>query len=195
MTGDASTMVSSHLSSGPAATTTTNTTRPPAVKSAEEAEYEERRNTASLVGSPAGGERNVRALVRELLPQILRTRGREVYLKDLIVAIAGFSQEDRDEPVTEEFFGDHKSYRHYLEKTVYFVDQFDFLLHCVDRGVCEVRDAAGLHAMLSAVTAPPARENFQFPPSVIAYDTLKAEDEERRIESFTLRKDWVSTVQ
>ena len=147
------------------------------------------------IGLTSANEKaSLQGKVSAVLPKLLQIKGREVYLKDLIVAIAGFSQEDRDEPVTEEFFSDHKSYRHYLVKTVYFVDQFDFLLTCIARGACEVRNSAGICTLVDQLLAPPSRHDFQFPPEVIAYDTLKQEDEERRIESFTLRKDWVSTL-
>ena len=127
----------------------------------------------------------------EVQDRLISIKGKEMYLKELIIVMEGLSPEDRDEPVTESSFSEYRFYKYFVEKMIYFVQQFDFLVRCISNGICVVHNTRNYHLLLDTILTPP-RQDFKFPKEIISYDQLREEDEMRRIESFTLTKDWVS---
>eukprot|EP01063_Lacrimia_lanifica_P019167 TRINITY_DN26230_c0_g1_i1.p1 TRINITY_DN26230_c0_g1~~TRINITY_DN26230_c0_g1_i1.p1 ORF type:complete len:205 (+),score=87.72 TRINITY_DN26230_c0_g1_i1:48-617(+) len=139
-------------------------------------------------------ERPCSEIVGSVLEKVLRKKGRELHLKELIASIGGLSENDRDEPVTADNFTEYSCFKHYLHETIYFEDQFDYLMTCIAEGFCIVNDKPRLIDLLNTLVNPPPAHDFRFPETVVDYDRLQQEDEERRIESFTLRKDWVPQI-
>ncbi|KAJ9466847.1 hypothetical protein DIPPA_02001 [Diplonema papillatum] len=138
-------------------------------------------------------EEECRSYANEVVDEVLSKLRRERHLKRLIVAIEGLCLEDHDEPMAESSFSHFMFYKHYIDKSVFFELQFDFLMRCVCAGACLVKDPRAFKQLLADILTT-RTEDFRLPPEVTDYDRLKEEDECRRIEAFVLRKDWVSSV-
>jgi hypothetical protein len=123
---------------------------------------------------------------------IFSTTGRDAYLRDLIMAITGTEETDDGESITEANFSQYHFYKLYIHELVFFPEKFDYLLRCIEEKVCVVqfpqKFIGVLDRVLEAVQAVPV------PDHVRNYEQLLAKDEEMRIESFTLRKDWKCQV-
>ena len=123
---------------------------------------------------------------------IYSTTGRDAYLRDLIMAVTGTEENDDGESITEANFSQYHFYKLYIHELVYYPEKFDYLLRCIEEKVCVVQFPQKFFGlvdrMLEAVEAVPV------PDHVRNYEQLLAKDEEMRIESFTLRKDWACRV-
>jgi hypothetical protein len=93
---------------------------------------------------------SVRSL-EQVLDRVLRTKNRDLHLRTLSLCLAGFADEDADEPLTESCFSQYQFYSAYAHELVYFPDKFDFLLNCVLHGVCLVRLPSLFVTMLAAI--------------------------------------------
>merc|ERR1711916_142780 len=137
-------------------------------------------------------ERECVGLVSKHADQIFACKFRDLHLKTLVVCVTGYSDHDEDEPVTESCFSQHRFYATYVHDLVFFPDRFDFLIHCIMNQVCVVRRPNKLRELLSTLLHREATRSV--PDEVLNYDKLLEEDDEKRVESFTMRKDWVCRV-
>eukprot|EP00672_Neobodo_designis_P022691 CAMPEP_0174831568 /NCGR_PEP_ID=MMETSP1114-20130205/3169_1 /TAXON_ID=312471 /ORGANISM="Neobodo designis, Strain CCAP 1951/1" /LENGTH=199 /DNA_ID=CAMNT_0016065395 /DNA_START=32 /DNA_END=631 /DNA_ORIENTATION=- len=120
--------------------------------------------------------------------RIFACKARDLHLKSLVVCVTGYSDCDEDEPVTENCFSQHRFYATYVHELIFFPDRFDFLIHCIINQVCVVQRPSKFKELLATLLHREAERVV--PDEVLNYDRLLEEDEEKRIESFTMRKDW-----
>lgn len=150
-------------------------------------------------------ESECRRQLAEIFDDITQIRSREQHLSTLVVCIADCGDDDQDEPITEGSFSQYRFFATYVHDLVFHLDKFDFLLHCIVQGVCKVRRASRFKKLLMRVLeAGLERERYRsldnrteaggIPDEVLNYDALLELDEEHRVDSFTLRKDWVCRV-
>lgn len=122
---------------------------------------------------------------------ILSTKGRDRYLSALITSITGASDEE-DESMNEATFSQYRFYQLYVHELRFYPEKFDFLLRCIEECVVTVAQGKLFLGLLEQLVSSQRVEAL--PDHVIHYERHLEEDEERRIESFTLRKDWSSQV-
>lgn len=146
---------------------------------------------------PTREEEECVQLLRSHFDTIIKAKSRDLYLNSLVMCIADYSDEDEDEAITEGSFSQHRFYAAYVHDLIYHPDKFDFLMQCIVQGVCRVRRPEKFHRLISAILARQEGETSAaraIPNAILEYDKLLEEDEEKRVESFTLRKDWVCQV-
>lgn len=131
-------------------------------------------------------------LINARMDDIFACKARDLHLKTLVVCITGFSDHDEDEPMTEGSFSQFRFYETYVHDLVYFPDRFDFLLYCIINHVCQVQRPDKFKSMVEQLLH--REQDRQVPREVLDYDLLLKEDDDKRIESFTMRKDWVCQV-
>lgn len=131
-------------------------------------------------------------VLREKSADIYAARGRDLHLSDLITAITGDEDEEADEPIGEGAFSQHRFYRTYAHDLRFYPEKFDFLLKCIENAVCVVKRPPAFERIIAKLTSKGLARRL--PDAVVRYDELLAADEEARIESFTLRRDWVCRV-
>jgi hypothetical protein len=134
-----------------------------------------------------------RACVVELnacCDEIFACKARDLHLKTLVNCITGYDDFDEDEPVSEGHFSQHRFYKTFVNELIYFPDRFDFLIHCILHQVCLVRHTAKFRELLRALLHKQSERTV--PTAVLDYDKLIEADDEMRIESFTMKKDWRS---
>lgn len=131
-------------------------------------------------------------LLKASAAEIFRNRSRDLYLKTLIVCVTGFSDEDEEEPITEASFSQYAFYQTYVHTLVYYPDKFDYVMHCIMNCVCLVRRVQKFRQLIDSLLQKEAKRTV--PDAVLDYDRLLEEDDEKRVESFTMRKDWVPQV-
>lgn len=123
---------------------------------------------------------------------IFTMKARDLHLKTLVVCITGYDDHDEEEPITEGHFSQHRFYTTFVNDLIYFPDRFDFLIHCIINQVCVVNRPAKFKDMIASLLHKEADRTV--PLEVLDYDQLLRDDDERRIQSFTMRKDWVCQV-
>lgn len=129
--------------------------------------------------------------LREMKDVILSTKGRDRYLPELITSITG-AADDEDESLNEATFSQYRFFQLYVHDLRFYPEKFDFLLRCVEECVVMVAQSKLFLGLLEQIVSSQRIECL--PDHVINYEKQLEEDEERRIESFTLRKDWKSQV-
>jgi hypothetical protein len=129
--------------------------------------------------------------LRDMKDVILSTKGRDRYLSALITSITGAS-DDEDESMNEATFSQYRFYQLYVHDLRFYPEKFDFLLRCIEECVVVISQSKLFLGLLENIVSSQRVESL--PDHVIHYERQLEEDEERRIESFTLRKDWTSQV-
>ena len=129
--------------------------------------------------------------LKEMKDVLLSTKGRDRYLPELITSITGAS-EDEDEALNEASFSQYRFYQLYVHDLRFYPEKFDFLLRCIEECAVVVALAKMFLGLLEQIVSSQRMECV--PDHVMHYEQLLEEDEARRIESFTLRKDWTSQV-
>ena len=133
-------------------------------------------------------------LLEKHVDEIFRNRSRDLYLKTLVTCVTGYSDEDEEEPITEAAFSQSSFYETYVQALVYYPDKFDFLVHCILNCVCLVatHHIPKFKQLVDGLLQKESKRTI--PDAVLEYDQLLDADDEKRIESFTMRKDWKSQV-
>ena len=133
-----------------------------------------------------------RDYLQERRDDLGENKSRDLHLSELMVCISGADEDDADEPLSEACFSQYRFYRTYIHDLIYYPEKFDFLVRCIEESVCVVKMTSRFRILLDRICKN--NKVQQLPREVVDYDQLLEEDEERRIESFTLRKDWQCTV-
>jgi hypothetical protein len=94
------------------------------------------------------------------MDELLRTRQREKFLRDVTVCACGFGEADEEEPMDEANFSQHQFFLPFTYDLVFFVDKFDFVVKCVAHGVCKVADGFEDRYMRALLTAMTFRHLF-----------------------------------
>lgn len=129
--------------------------------------------------------------LKQMKDTLLTTRGRERFLAELVTSITGTSDEE-DEALNEATFSQYRFYQFYIHELLYYPEKFDFLLRCVEECVVVVALGKMFLGLLERIVT--SQRVDVVPDHVVNYERLLEEDEIHRIESFTLRKDWVPKV-
>eukprot|EP00760_Papus_ankaliazontas_P015685 PhM_4_TR16665/c0_g1_i1/m.24221 len=130
--------------------------------------------------------------VRRYSYDIQSHKSRDLHLKAIVMSVEGHEEEDADEPMTDSSFSQYRFYHTFTVELVYFPDKFDFLMMCVQVGVCLVKSCRRFMDIVRSLVAP--RPQMAIPREIIDYDEAVLEDERKRVEAFVFKKDWVSTV-
>lgn len=130
------------------------------------------------------------------IDRVLTCKRRDMHLRTLCHCIASYSDADMDEPLTADVFNVYECYRVYTQELVYFPDKFDFIIYCILNRVCMVQKPRKFMLLLDDLLLPATaalaeRVGGQLLHRLIREDEKKDDDERARIESFTLKKDWV----
>ena len=129
--------------------------------------------------------------VRGHRDEIFATKGRDRYLNEVVLSITGTTEDD-DEAICEATFSQYRFYRTYVNDLLFFPERFDFLMRCVEECVAVVAQPNKFLGIMDRLLTADKVEPV--PDAIMNYERLLEEDEERRIESFTLRKDWACKV-
>eukprot|EP00906_Rhabdomonas_costata_P009226 RCo013075 len=130
------------------------------------------------------------AALKQKLPEILRVESRERHLLELQQCIAGYTVEDRDEPISSSSFSQYAFYLTYT-RLQFHRDLFDFLLNCILHKVCTIATAhsSRFKDLLGKILILP--DALSVPEWAVRAPLDPVQDEEDRVEAFVLRKQWV----
>lgn len=125
--------------------------------------------------------------------RLIASKGRDRFLSQLIECITG-TGDDEDEAINAAVFSQYRFYELYIYQFLYYPEKFDYLLRCVEERCVAVAKPMKFQSLIETILLASINQQEPLPDTVTRYDDLLREDEERRIESFTLRKDWVPQV-
>eukprot|EP01065_Artemidia_motanka_P001825 TRINITY_DN10855_c0_g2_i1.p1 TRINITY_DN10855_c0_g2~~TRINITY_DN10855_c0_g2_i1.p1 ORF type:complete len:211 (+),score=89.16 TRINITY_DN10855_c0_g2_i1:54-635(+) len=80
------------------------------------------------------------ALTCDVASRLMAVRGRDRQLKELTVCIGGLGEHDEDEPLEQYAFSTRRFWHAFVITLVSGEDKFDFLVLCLEAGVCVVAE-------------------------------------------------------